>query len=282
MLDSEGYELLDFGDGRKLERFGDWMLDRPSPAARDVARQRPDYWSLADASFHRQRSNVGHWQIRGRIPANWPLVCESFSMQLKLTPFGHVGIFPEQQENWRWIADQLAKRQAARLLNLFAYTGGSSLAAAAAGAQVVHVDSARNVVQWARKNAELAGLGAAPIRWITEDARRFVDRELRRGHQYEAIILDPPSYGHGPQQEAWRLTNHLAPLLRNCARLLSDSRAFVLLTCHSPGFGPSEVAACLQQHVIGHCSSDVHAQTVYLRTRENRRLAAGTLGRLVF
>jgi 23S rRNA (cytosine1962-C5)-methyltransferase len=218
------------------------------------------------------------------------LRCDAFRLLLKTTPFGHVGVFPEQQGNWRWIAERIVQWQRAsgqtpdrpngpKVLNLFAYTGGSTLAAAAAGAHVVHLDAARNVVNWARENAVASDLAETPIRWIVEDTRRFVQRERRRGQRYDALILDPPSYGHGPHGEAWRLDTDLMPLLADCRSLLADDAAFALLSCHSPGFGPAEVGACLQEALLGRCSSDVEAQRLFVHTADGRRLSAGVAAR---
>ncbi len=242
MTDLDAYELLDYGQGRKLERFGDVSVDRPSPAAEGAVPTRPQAWKAATVRFERTTGESGRWSPRGAVPASWSFCDEDLHFLLKPTPFGHVGLFPEQRTNWRWIRQQVARRPAGlRVLNLFAYTGGSTLAAAAAGAAVTHVDAARNVVQWARQNAAASDLQTAPIRWITEDASRFVTRELRRGQKYDALILDPPSYGHGPKGETWKLSSDLLPLLKNCRSLLGERPAFVLLTCHSPGFGAAEL-----------------------------------------
>jgi 23S rRNA (cytosine1962-C5)-methyltransferase len=284
------YELLDFGNGRKLEQFGSIRLDRPSPPADAARPTRPQLWSTADARFQRTGGERGQWHSAAALPGSWMLNCEAFQLVLKPTPFGHVGVFPEQQANWRWIAQRVARWQRAQpqqaesatalqVLNLFAYTGGSTLAAAAAGAQVVHLDAARNVVRWARQNAAASGLTAAPIRWIVDDARRYVQRELRRGHRYDALILDPPSYGHGANDESWRLGADLMPLLADCRRLLSDQPVFALLTCHSPRYGPAEVGACLQETLFGRCSMQVEAQRLAVRTAEGRMLSAGAVAR---
>ena len=163
-------------------------------------------------------------------------------LELKRTNFGHLGLFPEQAANWPWIAEQVASAPAMRVLNLFAYTGGSTLAAAAAGAEVVHVDAAKNIVAWARRNAALSGLADAPIHWIAEDALKFVKRELRRENRYDAVILDPPSYGHGAHGEVWRLSQHLPRLLELCGQLTAGRRRFMLLTCHTPDFEPARLA----------------------------------------
>jgi 23S rRNA (cytosine1962-C5)-methyltransferase len=234
VFDARQYELLDFGNGRKLERFGSVCLDRPCEAARGILPTDPEAWAHAAARYLRCAGASGRWMETRPLPERWIVSHGRVTLELKPTPFGHLGVFAEQAPNWDWIGGRLAER-AARVLNLVAYTGGSSLAAAAAGAEVVHVDAANNVVAWARRNAELSGLADAPIRWITEDARRFVEREIRRNARYDAIILDPPSYGRGPRGEPFLFSRHLESLLQNAGRLLSDEPAFLLLTHHSSG-----------------------------------------------
>lgn len=242
MWDPAQYELLDFGDGRKLERFGGVLLDRPSPAAETAVRTRPELWLAADACYHRVSGERGSWQINRALPASWHAKHGLLHFELKLTDAGQVGLFPEQSPNWLWIADQVrGKADVPKVLNLFAYTGGSSLAAAAAGAEVVHVDAARASVAAARHNADLSGLTDRPIRWIVEDVRKFVQREIKRGSCYHGVILDPPTYGHGPSGQAWKLAEHLPALLADCGRLLAEAGGFLLLTCHAPGIGPREL-----------------------------------------
>jgi 23S rRNA (cytosine1962-C5)-methyltransferase len=199
-------------------------------------------------------------------------------LELRLTPFGHLGVFPEQAENWDWIREQVGGTDV-NVLNLFAYTGGSTLAAAAAGARVTHVDSARNVVQWARRNAERSGLEAAPIRWIAEDACRFVQRELHRGRRYNAVILDPPSYGHGVRGEAWHIDRHLLPLLTDCSQLICGQATFGIITCHTPHWGVNELRATILR--AGLCSkpSDVYTETLWLCSTDGRRMSSGVVAR---
>jgi 23S rRNA (cytosine1962-C5)-methyltransferase len=279
MADLESYQLLDFGHGRKLERFGPVCLDRPSSAAEGIQPAQPQLWTSANARFHRSNGK-GTWTTEAAIPNPWSISCGTFRLLLKLTPFGHVGMFPEQASNWRWIATQVSRGPVPfRVLNLFAYTGASTLAAAAAGAEVVHVDAASNVVQWARQNASASALADVSIRWIVDDARRFVARELRRGRQFHALILDPPSYGHGPRNESWKLSSDLLPLLTDCRPLLAGDGAFVLLTCHSPGFGPAELGTCLQQARFGRCATHIEARRLNLRTADGRTLASGVMAR---
>lgn len=280
MFAPDQYELLDFGDGRKLERFGRFVLDRPCPAAESTRKKTPDAWSKADAQYLRTEKTEGHWRPANALPETWTIAHDVGVFELKPTDFGHLGVFPEHAENWQWIAERV--RRAARplkVLNLFAYTGGATLAAASAGAEVVHVDSAKNVVSWARRNARHSGLANAPIRWIAEDAPRFVARELRRGNKYDAVILDPPSYGHGPKGEIWKLHEHLLPLLEACGRLTADQRAFLLVTCHSPGFGPAELQASLADTVFGHCQSGATARPLSLRSVTGRKLPCGVVAR---
>ena len=293
MSDPHDYQLIDFGRGRRLERFGRFVLDRPCPAAEGIDRADPKAWRLADARFEsryevtgKERSGGeferGEWICRCELPDRWTVAYGRLRFELKRTDFGHLGIFPEQAENWGWLAEQCATRppgsksaMPTKVLNLFAYTGGSTLAAAAAGMEVVHIDAAKNVVQWARRNAELSGLGDANVRWIAEDALKFVNRELKRGNRYDAVILDPPSYGHGPRGEVWRLSKHLPRLLDLCGELTAGQPAFVLLSCHTPGYD----AAKLKGMVLNSFGSygELTAQGLYIRAANGRKLPAGEI-----
>lgn len=279
MFAADQYELIDFGLGRKLERFGPYVLDRPALAAADFAKRLPDLWKEAHARYERTNGDQGIWHSAAALPERWTIRHEPFALEIKPTPFGHVGVFPEQAENWDWIAEKIHAFAAAepnrrpRVLNLFAYTGGSTLAAAAAGAEVVHVDAAANTVAWARRNAELSGLAAAPIRWIVEDARKFVDRELRRGNKYVMVIADPPAYGHGPKGESWQIIRDWSALFDAVSSLLAPMHA-VLWTHHcdllggesgrrrSPGFGL-------------HDEDLEYMATAWLVDRAGRRLHSG-------
>jgi 23S rRNA (cytosine1962-C5)-methyltransferase len=280
MFDPAQYELLDFGDGRKLEQFGDVIIDRPSPAAENVVRSDAAAWSKAHAKYRRTSAESGDWQTKKKVLEAWTVQHAAVTFELSPTPFGHLGIFPEQAGNWDWIADQVRRCGGQpRVLNLFAYTGGSTLAAAAAGAEVVHVDAAKNIVAWARRNAELSNLAAAPIRWIAEDAKKFAERELKRGNQYDAIILDPPSYGHGPKAETWKINRDLPSLLATCAQLTESRRAFMLLTCHSSSFGPAELEALLADAVFGTCQAGATARPLTIQAADGRELPAGVVAR---
>jgi len=280
------YELLDFGDGRKLERFGAWVLDRPCPAA-EKAKQHPSLWGEAVARFEGDRAAEGAWRSEAinweRAQIDFPVRLseqDRFQLQLAPLPSGQIGIFFEQFANWQWIARQAGRSdEALKVLNLFAYTGGSTLAAASAGAEVTHVDAAKSMVSRARENAKLSGLEDVPIRWIVEDAFKFCQREVRRGNQYDAVILDPPTYGHGPKGEEWSIQRDLLPLLKLGGELTAKRRAFVLCTCHSPGIGPAELSAYLSDGLFGHCGQPVNSGTLYLQTADGRELPSGVFAR---
>lgn len=279
MFTADQYQLLDFGDGRRLERFGTVVLDRPSPAAEGVVPAEPAAWDRADARFERTSAEAGRWIERRAMPERWTVAHGKMQFELKRTEFGHVGLFAEQEANWDWIARQVAGIQPpVRVLNLFAYTGGSTLAAAKAGADVTHVDAARNVVAWARRNADLSGLAGAPIRWIAEDAAKYVQRECKRGRVYEAVILDPPSYGHGPRGEPWQIERDLPSLLELCGRLMAGRPRFVLLSCHTPQLGPEQLADMLAE-TIGVPRGEVQAGPLGIRAADGRLLPAGVVAR---
>ena len=276
MWDGTQYELLDFGLGRKLERFAGVLLDRPSPAAEGSSPAQPESWAAAQARYERTSGDRGTWQTLENVPLNWQVRQGEMVLELKLTDFGHVGLFPEQVENWKWIRHQVGSAGGPlKVLNLFAYTGASTLAAAAAGAEVVHVDASRSSVAWARRNAAHSGLAARPIRWIVEDARKFVTRELKRGNRYDCLILDPPSYGHGPRGEAWKLDDDLPALLTACRELLGEAGRFVLLTCHSPGIGSDELGGMLGRSAGG----TIQALPLELESSDGRKLSSGVAAR---
>ena len=286
MFAPDQYELIDFGAGRKLERFGSYMLDRPSPAAEPFRLTIKERWKEADWRYTSRASGKGKWTPvaanDGGSASNlrWHIEHDPLQLQLQLSEFGHLGVFPEQAENWDWIVRQVQRaNRPLKVLNLFAYTGGSTLAAAAAGAEVVHVDSAANIVKRARENAQQSGLEEESVRWITEDAPKFVASEVKRGNRYDAIILDPPSYGHGPKGEVWKVNNDLMPLLRNCAQLTRSGLSFLLFTCHSPGCGPPEMIASLEDAFFGHCQTGASVKNLCLRTHDGRELPAGHAAR---
>ncbi len=234
------YELMDSGEGRKLERFGDVILSRPCEQA-DWSRQTPVAWSTACASFDRDAG----WQPVGdsTVPESWTATINDLVFQLSPTPAGHVGVFPETRGLWNLIHESLksTQRDNVSVLNLFAYSGGATLAAARAGSTVCHLDASRSMVTRARENASLNGLSEAPIRWIVEDVGKFLDREIRRGRRYDAIMLDPPSFGRGIKGEQYKLERDLQATLEQCRALLSETPLFVLLTAHTQGMTSGEL-----------------------------------------
>ena len=251
------YALLDVGDARRLERFGPNLLDRPAPTAEGHVARDPSRWAGAAARFDRvagSASGVEHegWTTPTGAPIEpWTIEQDGLRFELRLAPSGQVGLFPEQAANRIWIGQQArritsGKADRPAVLNLFGYTGGATIAAASSGASVTHVDASRPAVAWARRNAELNGLAGAPVRWISDDAIAFAGRELRRGHRFAGIVLDPPSYGHaGPR--VWRLAEGLPELLAACVALLADGPAFILLSAHTPGFDPERLGEALHQ-----------------------------------
>lgn len=280
MFPPDQYQLLDFGEGRRLEQFASIRLDRPCPAAEQLPKSDPRAWGHVDGRFERLGDEQGRWELTGELPDRWNISAGALRLELKRTEFGHLGVFPEHAGTWDWIAARVASAgRAIRVLNLFAYTGGSTLAAAAAGAAVTHVDAARNIVAWARGNAELSGLAGAPIHWIAEDARKFVRREQKRGNQYDAVILDPPSYGHGLRGEVWRLSKHLPGLLAACAELTAGRREFMLLTCHTPGYGPERLVRLLTEVLDAGDQGRITAGHLVLHTSGDRELPSGAIVR---
>jgi len=233
-----GYALIDAGDGRRLERFGARIVDRPAPGATDERRS-PKAWDASHLRFDRRTG----WA--GPDRSAWPVELEGLMLEARPTEAGQVGLFPEQVRLWPWLHERLVDRPAAEVLHLFAHTGATTLALARDGARVAHVDASRPAVAWARKNAGLSGQSDRPVRWLVDDARPFVGREIRRERRYQGIVIDPPAWGHGQGSEPpWRLDDDLAPLLAGCARL-ADRSAFVLLTAHSVGWRPEQLAEAL-------------------------------------
>ncbi|MBN2387229.1 MAG: class I SAM-dependent methyltransferase [Anaerolineales bacterium] len=227
------YELLDSGDGQKLERFGPYLFIRPEVQALWPRRQ-PELWKAAHAVFcPTGEESGGHWEVKKNVPAQWEVSYGGLRMAVMTTPGRHLGVFPECAAQWDWIADKIRKGKEASILNLFGYTGLATLAAAAAGAKVTHVDASRKSVAWARQNQALSGLGGKPVRWIVDDALKFVQREGRRGVKYDGILLDPPKFGRGPKGEVWEVYKSLPVLLEACQAILSPRPLFVVLTVYA-------------------------------------------------
>ena len=235
---SADYEFLDAGNGGRLERFGPYVFERPSPVAL-WEKERPQLWKDAAGVYRRHSSGGGEWVFPRAMPATWPVKWRGLTLLAKPTGFGHMGIFPECASHWEWVEEQIRRAPGGcSALNLFAYTGGTTIVAARAGAEVCHVDAVRDVNDWARRNAEESGVSGKPIRWITDDAMKFLAREIRRGRTYDAIVFDPPSYGKGPKGERWILEEQMTQLLDLLLKTTSRTPRFVLFTCHTLGFSP--------------------------------------------
>ena len=240
----DDYELLDSGDGRKLERFGRYVLARPCSQALWRPSLSPADWNRADASFDREDGN--RWHGRSNLPKEWQIETAGIRFRLGGTDFGHLGIFPEQRAQWRWIRRQVEGRMP-KVLNLFAYSGGSTLAAALGGAEVCHLDASKGMVEWARETARLNGLAERPIRWIVDDAHKFMRREIRRGRKYDAIVLDPPTFGRGAGGEMYKIERDLKDTLGLVRDLLAEKPLFVLFSSHTPGLSPIVAENILSQ-----------------------------------
>lgn len=277
--DIKDYELIDSGDFEKLERFGAYVLRRPEPQAiwhKSLAES--EWRRIADASFLRDERNDerGEWRLSPKMPSRWSIRYDyrdmHLSMRLGLTSFKHVGIFPEQAANWNFIYDRCIAKRGAKVLNLFAYTGGASLAARAAGAEVTHVDSVKQVVTWSRENMEASGMDG--IRWIVEDAMKFVQREVRRGNRYDGIILDPPAYGRGANGEKWVLEENIAQMLECCAELLVPKDSFLVFNLYSMGLS-STLARTIVHQMFGVPPQEEYGE-LYFADRASKELPLGT------
>ena len=238
----QDYEVLDCGGGEKLERWGDVYLRRPDPQAIWPARD-PSLWRKAQAHYHRSEKGGGSWEFFTKLPDRWVMNYKNLRFYVRPTGFKHTGLFPEQATNWDWmtglVSDRVKQGREVRVLNLFAYTGGATMACAAAGAQVCHCDAAKGMVQWARENRECSGLPEDRVRWIIDDCAKFVEREIKRGRRYDAVIMDPPSYGRGPKGEIWKIEESIHPFIKLCTQLLSDDPLFFLVNSYTTGLAPA-------------------------------------------
>lgn len=239
------YEVLDTSSGEKLECWGGYQLIRPDPQVIWNTKKKLPGWKKPNAHYHRSKKGGGEWEFFD-LPQQWSINYRELTFQLKPFSFKHTGLFPEQAVNWDWFSDLIKKEKANRpadrpvkVLNLFAYTGGATLAAAAAGAHVTHVDASKGMVNWGRENARSSGLEDAPIRWLVDDCMKFVEREIRRGNHYDGIIMDPPSYGRGPKGEIWKIEEAVYPLVETSAKLLSEEPLFFLINSYTTGLAPA-------------------------------------------
>lgn len=259
------YRILDTSCGEKLESWGGVTLVRPDPQIIWRSPKRSDMWNKADGIYHRSDKGGGQWEFHKKLPQSWQISYGKLKFNIRPTGFKHTGLFPEQAVNWDLMADKIknAGRQI-NVLNLFAYTGGATLACANAGASVAHVDASKGMVQWARENAQLSGLSDKPIRWLVDDCEKFVQREIRRGRSYDAIVMDPPSYGRGPGGEVWKLEDCIYDLVQTCAGVLSDKPLFFLLNSYTTGLSPSVMAYILKDVLCTRFGGNVTADEIGL------------------
>lgn len=264
------YAILDTGMGEKVEQWGSYILRRPDPQVIWPWQKGEQIRGNVHACYHRSSRGGGEWEIRKKLPASWVIGYKNLKFKVEPTGFKHTGLFPEQAVNWEWMMDKISRAEREiRVLNLFAYTGGATLACSSAGAQVCHVDASKGVVTWCRENAALSGLADKPIRYIVDDCMKFIEREVRRGKTYEAIIMDPPSYGRGPKGELWKIEDELFRLLDACTPLLSDDPLFVLVNSYTTGFSPCVPANILEMTVNKRVKGRISAGEVGLPVKDS-------------
>jgi 23S rRNA (cytosine1962-C5)-methyltransferase len=249
--DWKDYELIDTGNGERLERWGEFILRRPDPQVIWPAEQDSRFWDKADAYYHRSSKGGGKWEyLRRELPPRWTISYNNLIFYVRPTDFKHTGLFPEQAVNWRWLIKKIkGASRTVKVLNLFAYTGAATVAASSAGAEVCHVDAAKGMVNWAKENFALSALGGKAVRFITDDVMKFVKREKRRGRLYDAVIMDPPSYGRGPDGEVWKLEDALYGLIEECMNILSSSPLFFLVNSYTTGFSPTVLENILKMQL---------------------------------
>ncbi|MBR3888224.1 MAG: class I SAM-dependent methyltransferase [Clostridia bacterium] len=244
------YEILDMANGEKLERWGNIVLIRPDPQIVWGNKHNPALWKKANAHYHRSKSGGGEWEYIKNVPKSWQIKYKNLTFNLKPMGFKHTGLFPEQAVNWDFMMNKIkdAKRPI-KVLNLFAYTGGATVACASAGASVCHVDSSKGMTAWAKENVASSGLADRPVRFIIDDVNKFVQREIRRGNRYDAIVMDPPSYGRGANGEVWNIEEDLDPLIKLCTQVLSDQPLFFLINSYTTGLSPNILANLLKMNI---------------------------------
>jgi 23S rRNA (cytosine1962-C5)-methyltransferase len=278
------YELIDSGDAEKLERFGNVIIRRPDPQALWKKKMDQVEWNNADAEYISEGSK-GKWKLNKELPKEWNIKMGEIDFELRFpknaSSFKHVGVFPEQYPNWRWIKETIEKNceqiQVPNILNLFAYTGGATIAALKAGARVTHVDASSGTIDWARRNAEISGVSNREVRWIVDDVKKFVEKEIRRGNHYHGIILDPPSYGHGPKKEIWNIEEDFLPLITSVKKVLHNEPIFVLINGYSAGYSALAYAENLED--LKGNGGELEAGELSTEDRSGRHLPCGIFAR---
>lgn len=278
--DWKDYQIIDCSEGEKLERWGNYILLRPDPQVLWNTPKKDPAWNKLNGHYHRSSKGGGEWEFMD-LPEQWSIQYKELTFNLKPFAFKHTGLFPEQATNWDWFGNLIknANREI-KVLNLFAYTGGATLAAAKAGAKVTHVDASKGMVTWAKENAVSSGLGDAPIRWLVDDCVKFVERELRRGNRYDGIIMDPPSYGRGPKGEIWKLEEKIHPFIELTSKLLSDNPLFYLVNSYTTGLAPAVLSYMISTEVVAKHGGKVEAQEIGLPVKTSGLvLPCGASGR---
>ncbi|MBU5459604.1 class I SAM-dependent methyltransferase [Anaerostipes sp. MSJ-23] len=274
------YEVLDTSGGEKLERWGDYILVRPDPQVLWNTPKKLKQWKHPNGHYHRSSKGGGQWEFFD-LPKKWDISYKNLKFHLQPFSFKHTGLFPEQAVNWDWFSEKIKNAgRPVKVLNLFAYTGGATLAAAAAGASVTHVDASKGMVNWAKENAQLSGLREKPIRWLIDDCVKFVEREIRRGNHYDGIIMDPPSYGRGPKGEIWKIEEKIYPFIQLCTKILSDDPIFFLINSYTTGLQPAVLSYMLETEVKSRFGGRVLSDEIGLPVSKNGLiLPCGASGR---
>lgn len=276
----QDYEVLDTSAGEKLERWGGYLLVRPDPQVIWNTKKTNPKWKSINGHYHRSTKGGGEWEFFD-LPEQWSIHYKTLTFQLKPFSFKHTGLFPEQAANWDWFSEKISSAgRPVKVLNLFAYTGGATLSAAASGANVTHVDASKGMVAWAKENAKSSGLESAPIRWLVDDCVKFAEREIRRGSKYDAIIMDPPSYGRGPKGETWKIEESIFPFIELCTQLLSEDPLFFLINSYTTGLQPAVLAYMMNTAITARFGGRVEAGEIGLPVKENGLvLPCGASGR---
>lgn len=274
------YEVIDTSLGEKLERWGKYILVRPDPQVIWDTPRNNSFWRKKNGHYHRSSKGGGEWEFFN-LPEQWQISYKELIFNLKPFSFKHTGLFPEQATNWDWFSELISNAgRPVKVLNLFAYTGGATLAAAKAGASVTHVDASKGMVGWAKENAASSGLSDAPIRWLVDDCVKFVEREIRRGNHYDGIIMDPPSYGRGPKGEIWKIEESIYPFVCLCEKLLSDNPLFFLINSYTTGLAPAVLTYMISKAIIPHHGGHVQSEEIGLPVTESGLvLPCGASGR---
>ena len=273
--DFKEYELIDMCDGEKLERWGDVILVRPDPQIIWTKKKTSNLWNKADAIYIRSDKGGGHWNLKNSIPNSWNITYQEMNFNLKLMNFKHTGLFPEQANNWNYVMNKLSNTKDKKILNLFSYTGAMTVACLKAGATVVHVDSSKGMVEWAKENVNSSGFKEARVRYIVDDVIKFVKREIRRENKYDGIIMDPPSFGKGSNGEIWKFENNFIELLKLCEKLLTKDSLFVLVSTYTTGFSNEVIKNCLETTVNNVIKGTVKSDEIGIKSSNGLTLPCG-------